>query len=42
MAKTTEQGWAETTWDGLLAGGLAQGGARRAVVELLGEQHRFA
>jgi Fur family ferric uptake transcriptional regulator len=39
MAKPIEQGWAETTWDGLLAGGLRQGGARRAVVELLGEQH---
>ncbi len=30
--------WAETTLDALSAKGLRQGGARRAVVELLGEQ----
>jgi Fur family ferric uptake transcriptional regulator len=44
MATTTagrardEQGWAQETLAGLLAKGLRQGGARRAVVELLGEQ----
>jgi Fur family ferric uptake transcriptional regulator len=30
--------WAEATLDGLLAKGLRQGGARRAIVDLLGEQ----
>jgi Fur family transcriptional regulator, ferric uptake regulator len=34
-----EEGWAEATLSGLLAKGLRQGGARRAVVELLGEQN---
>jgi Fur family transcriptional regulator, ferric uptake regulator len=33
-----EQDWAEETLAGLLAKGLRQGGARRAIVELLGEQ----
>jgi Fur family ferric uptake transcriptional regulator len=33
-----EQGWAQETLAGLVAKGLRQGGARRAVVELLGEQ----
>ena len=35
---TTEQNWAKATLDGLLAKGLRQGGARRAIVEALGEQ----
>jgi Fur family ferric uptake transcriptional regulator len=30
--------WAEATLDGLLAKGLRRGGARRAIVDLLGEQ----
>ncbi len=34
----TQQGWAEATLAALLAKGLRQGGARRAVVQLLGEQ----
>jgi Fur family ferric uptake transcriptional regulator len=38
-AKTTERTWAEATLSALLAQGLRQGGARRAVVELLGEQN---
>jgi Fur family ferric uptake transcriptional regulator len=33
-----EQSWAETTLSALLAKGLRQGGARRAIVEALGEQ----
>jgi Fur family transcriptional regulator, ferric uptake regulator len=33
------QGWADETLAGLVAKGLRQGGARRAVVELLGEQN---
>jgi Fur family transcriptional regulator, ferric uptake regulator len=37
-AKTTDQTWAEATLNALLAKGLRQGGARRAVVQLLGEQ----
>ncbi|HEX3806030.1 MAG TPA: Fur family transcriptional regulator [Gaiellaceae bacterium] len=36
--KTLAQSWAETTLNGLLAKGLRQGSARRAIVELLGEQ----
>lgn len=36
--EAVEHGWAETTWSGLLAKGLRRGGARRAVVELLGAQ----
>ena len=38
MAEQTEQSWAEETWNGLLAKGMRQGGARRAIVEALGEQ----
>lgn len=38
-AKTPERPWSEATLDALLAKGLRQGGARRAVVELLGEQN---
>ena len=34
----THKGWAETTLSALRAKGLRQGGARRAVVQLLGEQ----
>jgi Fur family ferric uptake transcriptional regulator len=33
-----QHGWAQETLAGLVAKGLRQGGARRAVVELLGEQ----
>ncbi len=35
---TTQSEWAEATLAALLAKGLHQGGARRAVVEMLGEQ----
>jgi Fur family ferric uptake transcriptional regulator len=39
MATTTDpESWADGTLSGLLAKGLRQGGARRAVVEFLGEQ----
>src|SRR5581483_11955080 len=31
--------WADATLNALLAKGLRRGGARRAIVELLGEQH---
>ena len=34
-----QSSWAESTLNALLAKGLRQGGARRAVVELLGEQN---
>jgi Fur family ferric uptake transcriptional regulator len=37
-AAAGEEHWAEETLAGLRASGLRQGGARRAVVELLGEQ----
>jgi len=36
--ESSEQSWAEATWNGLLAKGLRQGGARRAIVEALGAQ----
>jgi len=36
--KTVDESWAEETLRRLLAKGMRQGGARRAVVELLGEQ----
>jgi Fur family ferric uptake transcriptional regulator len=36
--ETSEQSWAEATLGGLRAKGLRQGGARRAIVEALGEQ----
>ncbi|HEY2327421.1 MAG TPA: Fur family transcriptional regulator [Gaiellaceae bacterium] len=39
MAKAPERSWAEATLSALLAKGLRQGGARRAVVELLGDQN---
>jgi Fur family ferric uptake transcriptional regulator len=38
MAAETDTPWAEATLSALLAKGLRNGGARRAVVELLGEQ----
>ncbi len=38
-ARTTEQSWAEATLSGLLEKGLRHGGARRAIVEALGEQN---
>ena len=39
MAGTTiEQNWADATLNGLFAKGLRQGGARRAIVQALGEQ----
>ena len=37
--ETSKSTWAEATLRALLATGLRQGGARRAVVELLGEQN---
>ena len=36
--KTVDESWAEETLRRLLAKGMRQGGARRSVVELLGEQ----
>src|SRR3954467_4760968 len=38
VTNAVEKGWAEATMAELIAKGLRQGGARRAVVELLGEQ----
>lgn len=38
-AETSESTWADVTLNALIAKGLRRGGARRAVVELLGEQN---
>lgn len=38
-AGATQRSWADETIDGLLQKGLRNGGARRAVIELLGEQN---
>jgi len=38
VTKTVDESWAEETLRRLLAKGMRQGGARRSVVELLGEQ----
>jgi len=39
ISEMSETTWAEATLSGLLAKGLRQGGARRAIVEALGEQN---
>ena len=39
MAKTSTEAWTERTLSALRANGRRDGGARRAVIELLGRQH---
>jgi Fur family transcriptional regulator, ferric uptake regulator len=39
MARTRAEGWTERTLDALREKGRRDGGARRAVIELLGRQH---